>query len=81
RMLTKDCENVPAKVKGKSPGHIINTIGLSRCDRVYSNSRTEFTDPHSQSEQTHKACQGAQWGVLLFLARVLSGFFNKQKAE
>jgi hypothetical protein len=49
--------------------------------RVYSNSRTAFADPRSQSEQTYKACQGAQWGVLLFLARVLSDFFDKQKAE
>ncbi|KAJ9413274.1 hypothetical protein FOXG_21994 [Fusarium oxysporum f. sp. lycopersici 4287] len=30
RMLMKDCENVPAEVKAKSPGHVINAIGLSR---------------------------------------------------
>ncbi|KAJ9412549.1 hypothetical protein QL093DRAFT_2552289, partial [Fusarium oxysporum] len=29
-MLTKDCENVPAEVKVKSPGHVINAIELLR---------------------------------------------------
>jgi len=33
---------------------------------------------HSSRDKT---CQGGQWGVLLFLARVLSDFFDKQKAE
>ncbi|KAM5527119.1 hypothetical protein FOXYSP1_20388 [Fusarium oxysporum f. sp. phaseoli] len=58
RMLTKDCENVPAEVKVKSPGHVINAIELLRCNRVYSNSRATFTDPRSHSEQTYKASQG-----------------------
>jgi hypothetical protein len=42
----KDCENVPAEVKAKSPGHVINSIELSRCD-------IESTETLEQRLPTH----------------------------
>jgi len=45
-MLTEDCENIPTEVKTKSPGHVINAIGLSRCD-------IESTQTLEQHSPTH----------------------------